>query len=910
MSAKILSRLFVAVVALAATLATRGADRPALDVSDLKCEFAVDPLGIDVARPRLFWRVASETRGQRQTAWQVLVANSAAALAQDRGDLWDSGRVAGDQTTFVAYGGSALASSQQVFWKVRSWDREGNPSAWSKPATWTMGLLAPADWKARWIAAPWATEALLLRHEFDVKPGLRRALLHVCGLGQYEMSFNGTKAGDDLLSPGWTNYDETTLYDTRDVTGLLREGRNAAGLALGNGMYNVVRRDRFAKFVGSFGPLRAIAQLQLEYADGSSEIVGTDNSWRANRGPVTYNSIYGGEDYDARLLPAGWNRAGFDDAGWTPVVYVVRPAQTLRGFSHAAEPLKAIETRAPVAVRPLAPGVVLYDFGQNTSFMPRLRVTGPAGSTVRLTPGEVVKADGTIDRDTMGGAHRGSAWWQYTKATDGEEAWFPQFYYVGSRYISAELLPAVASGALPKIESLEMVMVHSSAAPLGNFATSNPMLNRIRDLVRWAQQSNMVSVLTDCPHREKLGWIEQYHLNGPSIRYEFDVARIYTKGMWDMAEAQTDEGLIPNIAPEFTKFKGAFRGAAEWGAAFVLVPWQQYQFTGDLALLRDHYDAMKRYFAYLETRTKDGLLADGLGDWYDLDTSKKGRAGLTPSPITATAFLFEDAQTIAKIATLLGKEADAKDYATRARKIRERYNQEFFKSAPISYATGSQASLALPLVMGIAEPQHRAALLEALVRDVDARGYATAGDIGFRYLLRALAEGGRSDAIYRLINQDEKPGYGYQLKQGATALTEAWDASHGASQNHFMLGQITEWFYKDLAGIDSDIAAPGFKHVMIRPQPVGDLAWVEASYDSIHGPIRTRWEHVAGKFTLKATVPANATATVFVPSREPGAVREGGGRATQSVGVKFLRREGDRDVFAVESGSYVFESGW
>jgi alpha-L-rhamnosidase len=961
-----------------------------LRVLDPRCEYSVDPLGIDVPAPRLSWRVESAQRGQRQTAWQVLVASSPELLGEDRGDLWDSGRVESDETTHRRYAGAELRSSQTVHWKVRTWDRLGEPSSWSEPATWTMGLLAPDDWKARWILAPWASEALLLRQEFDVGSGLRRALLHVSGLGHYEAFLNGEKAGEDLFSPGWTNYDRTTLYDTRDVTALVREGRNAIGLSLGNGMYHVVRRNRFAKFVGSFGPLRAIAQLELEFADGSRKVIGTDDTWRVHRGAITYNSIYGGEDHDARLLPRGWNEPGFEADGWSRAKHLVRPSYTLRGHSGGSEPVRAIETRAPVEVRQLAPSVWLYDFGQNASFMPRLTVRGPSGSTVRLTPGEVVKEDGTIDRGTMGGAHRGSAWWQYTKGTDAEETWFPQFYYVGSRYLYVELEPplregeapgatlldmprlgeernagnrslaiaapsdhsltlvatteqrplaashpqsairtpqsedhslalaatkdrsrAVAVTELPAIVSLEMVIVHAAAEPVGHFATSDPLLNRIRELVRWAQRSNMVSVLTDCPHREKLGWIEQYHLNGPSIRHEFDVARIYTKGMNDMAEAQTADGLIPNIAPEYTTFKGAFRGAAEWGAAFILVPWQQYQFNGDTELLRAHYGAMKRYFAYLESRLgDDGMLSDGLGDWYDLLLGKSGRANLTPAPITATAFLFYDAVHLAKIARVLGTEDDARLYEQKAAAVRQRYNEKFFNAAAGSYGTGSQASLALPLVMGIVDPEHRERVLARLVRDVEEKRYATAGDIGFRFLLLALAEGGRSDVIYRLINQDELPGYGYQLKQGATALTEAWDANRGASHNHFMLGQVIEWYYQHLAGIAPDPDGPGFRKTIIRPQPVGELDWVEASHRSMHGPITVRWERNGERIALNVTVPTNTTATVFIPSRQGAAINESGRAAEHSEGVAFVRRENDRAVYRVESGTYRFESRW
>jgi hypothetical protein len=510
----------------------------------------------------------------------------------------------------------------------------------------------------------------------------------------------------------------------------------------------------------------------------------------------------------------------------------------------------------------------------------------------------------------MGGAHRGSAWWQYTKATDGAESWFPQFYYVGSRYVRAELIPATPGAPLPKIDKLEMVIVHSSAEPVGHFSTSNERLNRIRDLVRWAQCSNMVSILTDCPHREKLGWLEQYHLNGPSIRYEFDVDRIYAKGMWDMAEAQTPEGLIPNIAPEYTVFKGAFRAAAEWGAAFILVPWQQYEFTGDKQPLREHYAAMKHYFSYLETRAKNDILAEGLGDWYDYEPGKGKRANLTPPSITATAFFYEDARTLAQIAGVLGEREDEIHFMQRAERIRQQYIAEFRQPATGLYGTGSQASLAIPLAMGLIEPADHDAVVAALVRDVEQKGYASAGDIGFRYLLRALAGAGRSDAILRLIDQDEKPGYGYQLKKGATALAESWEASLGASQDHFMLGQIIEWFYADLAGIAPDSAGAGFKKIIIHPRPVGDLAWVDAGYRSIHGPIEVKWQREKGVFRLNVTIPANTTATVFVPAKQTGVVRESGEPVANVAGVKFLRREGDRDVFNVASGSYHFESEW
>jgi len=882
-----------------------------LQATRLWCEYADNPLGIDRSQPRLFWQVESDERAQQQTAYQVLVASAPERLASTKCDLWDSGRVASDETAHILYAGKPLASSQRVFWKVRVWDQAGRPSAWSAPATWTMGLLQTNDWQAGWICARGASETLLLRKEFVVRPGLARAIAHISGLGQYEMMLNGVKADEDLLSPGWTAYNSTVLYDTRDVTPLLHAGTNAVGLTLGNGMYNVVRRNRFVKFTGSFGALRAILHLRLAYLDGSTQILATDEAWRTYPGPITFSCIYGGEDYDARLNPTGWELPGFDDRAWTPAVQIIRAPGKLRGHTSAANPIRAIEIRNPVAVMTLTNGETIYDLGQNASYIPRVRVSGPVGSTVRLTPAEILGHDGQIDRGTMGGSARGSSWWEYTKGTAGTEAWLPKFCYIGCRYLQARCTPAQAGGELPRIESVEGVIVHSSASPVGEFACSNELLNRIRALVRWAQRANMVSVLTDCPHREKLGWLEQYHLNGPAIRYEFDVNRIFAKGMNDMANAQLENGLVPNIAPEYTQFKGTFRAAAEWGSACIIVPWQQYQFSADLDLLRSHYDAMKRYFAYLERQAKDDVVSEGLGDWYDLGPKKPGVAQLTPPPVTATAFYYCDAWVLSQVAALLNYPDEAKDYANRAERIRASYNRHFLHTdnGSRSYATGSQCANALALVLGLVPTEDREAVLASLIRDVEGRGWTmTAGDVGFRFLLQALAQGGRSDVIYKMVNQDAKPGYGYQLKMGATSLTESWDANQSSSHNHFMLGHITEWFYKDLAGIDTDPAGPGFKKILIHPHPVGDLTWVRASHDSIHGRIVSHWKHKGVKFTLEIAVPANTTATVFVPTHAESPVLESGRAAERNPGVTLLRRNTKQAVYKASSGRYTFES--
>jgi hypothetical protein len=897
--------LTVTLVAGHAPAATEQEESASLVPTQLRCEYAANPLGVDSAQPHLSWKLESAERDQRQTAYQIQ-ASSGELLAGAQPDLWDTGKVVSDETLHIPYAGKVLNASQVVFWRVRVWDVRRRVSAWSGVATWTMGLLKEADWQAHWIgAAETNQESLLLRREFVVKPGLRRALAYVCGLGQYEMSVNGARVGDDWLSPGWTKYDKTCLYDTRELTAFLRVGPNAVSMLLGNGMYRVVRTTRYSKFQGSFGPLKAIVQVQLDYADGSHEVVGTDERWRSHSGPLTFSSIYGGEDYDARLEPRGWNEPAFDAAQWEPARVVNGPGGRLRGLSYAAPPLRTFEVLAPVQVNSLSNNVAVYDLGQNAPIVPRFKVKGPPGSQLKITPSELLKADGSVDRGSCG---KKDAYWLYRHRGGGTESWFPKFFYHGCRYLQVERLPASEGGELPTLESLEGVVVHSSSEPVGEFTCSNELFNRIHTLVRWAQRANIVSVLTDCPHRERLGWLEQYHLNGPSLRYEFDLARLYAKGMNDMADSQLEDGLVPDIAPEYVIFKGGFRDSPEWGSAYVMVPWQQYEFCGDVDLLRHRYEGMKRYVGYLGGTAPNHIVAHGLGDWFDLGPKGAGVAQLTPAALTATAFYYQDTWILSRAAALLGKKSEARRYSELAGQIRAAFNQAFFNSTNHQYATGSQCANALPLVMGLVAPSERAAVLAGLVADVRNRGNAlTAGDVGYRYLLRALAEGGRSDVIYAMNNQSDKPGYGYQLKMGATSLTEDWSAGRSHSQNHFMLGQIVEWFYHDLAGIGCDPAGPGFKKIIIDPQPVGDLTWVKASYDSVRGKIVSDWKRQGGQFTLKVSIPPNTTAEVYIPGQAASGVT-GGQVAIRSPGATFLKREKERVVYAIGSGDYEFSA--
>jgi alpha-L-rhamnosidase len=1041
---------------------------------NLRCEYLVNPLGLDVPAPRLSWQLDDPRRGAVQTAYRILVAGSAELLASDKGDLWDSGEVASDRTTWIPYAGKALAAHQMCHWKVRVWDKDRKPSAWSDPAFWSVGFLAPDDWGgAKWLAATekaaapapksakqageghgyhgavakgpdetkwvqvdlgasraieavelhpcdhvgvkgfgfpvrfrieasddadfkaaaaiadhtkadapnpgaavrrfaapagakgryvrvtvtklysyknqflaalarmavlsggkniasgapvaaldsiedfgWSKASLtalpgapppalaaapnataappadkkivnlpIFRKEFTVAKPARRAVASICGLGQYELFLNGAKVGDHVMDPPWTNYRKRCTYAAYDVTAQIRPGANALGVMLGNGMYNVTG-GRYTKFKGSMGPPKFILHLRVEHADGSHATVISDASWRMDDGPITFSCIYGGEDYDARLDQPGWTKPGFDAARWIPALEVAGPGGRLAG--PVAPPVKVVQTFSNLKGVEGKDGVV-FDSGQNGSMRVKLAVRGPAGSAVRVLMSE-------------GGAGGGGAgsYFAYTLRGGGVETWQPQFFYHGFRSVkvAGATLDAGATDK-PVVQALEIQHVRNAAPLTADFACSNDLVNRIRHIILWSMHSNFQHVLTDCPHREKLGWLEVSHLMAPSLMYEYDAAGFFAKILDDMAEAQLANGMVPDIAPEYVVFSGGFRDSPEWGSAYLLNPGFVHRWYGDAGPTREHYEGMKRYLAYLASRAKDHILSHGLGDWMPQDKS--------PLPLVATATYYQDLIAMAEAARRLGKEDEAKGFSATAEQVRQAFNKSFFNAETKQYGTGSQTSNAMPLTLGLVEPAHRAAVLEHLVQEVLKRRHTlTAGDVGNRYVIQALARNGRSDLLYEMAVQTQSPGYGSQVKQGKTTLTEAWNG--GASQNHCMLGHIEEWFFHDLLGIQPDPAAPGFQQIVVAPQVVGDLTWAKGHYDSIRGRIAVSWKRDGGALALDVTIPANAAATVSVPAGDPAGVTEGGKPAGESPGVKFLRREEGRAIYAVGAGRYAFTS--
>ncbi|HWB91187.1 MAG TPA: family 78 glycoside hydrolase catalytic domain, partial [Puia sp.] len=909
---------------------------------DLRCEYRTNPLGIGTATPRLSWELHSSHRGVVQSAFRILVSEDTVSLRRYQGIVWDSRKQTSNVSIGVAYAGPALTPGHTYYWRVMVWDEHRNDSShWSAIASFGTGLFSEADWKkAEWIGyealpdsslllpapavkgvrkrGPFRDTLPLFRREFTIDKPVLRATAFISGLGHFELSVNGSKTGDHFLDPGWVRYDKKALYVALDLTSQLREGVNAVGVMLGNGFY-YIPRERYHKLLTAYGYPKLIARIVLEYRDGSREDIVTDGSWKTAPGPIVFSSIYGGEDYDARREQAGWDSPHFDDRGWRAAVAVRGPAVL---EAQGEEPLKVFENfsaRKIFHVRLAAgrgPGTAggatgwVYDLGQNSSGIARISVTGSRGAIVRIVPAELLGKDSTANQKATGKPY----YWEYTLKGEGTESWQPRFTYYGFRYLQVE--GAVPEGEpnpdhLPVVTGLLGLHTRNAMEKVGNFTCSNLLFRRIDTLIDWAIQSNLASVFTDCPHREKLGWLEEAHLMGNSMRYTYDIASLYRKIIGDMEDAQTADGLIPEIAPEFTVFGEPFRDSPEWGSSSILVPWYLYQWYGDKTMLAEAWPMMKKYIHYLGERAQDHLLYEGLGDWYDIGPARPGVSQLTPKGVTASTIYYYDLGIMTKVARLLGENGE--EYSREAERVGEAFNKKFFDPATGQVASGSQAANAMALFTGIVPKRYRDTVMANIVRDLRRRNNSlTAGDIGFRYLLKTLDLGGRPDLIYDMNSRTDVPGYGYQLAKGATALTESWQAYPSVSNDHLMLGHIMEWFYAGLAGIvspdDSGTRGDAPIHSTIRPEPVGDIQWVQADYHSPYGLISSHWKRSGSIFDLEVSIPANTTATVYLPVSAGAVITEGWKRIALRPDVHLVRHDSGWAVFEIGSGNYNFRS--
>ncbi len=761
--------------------------------------------------------------------------------------------------------------------------------------SWEMGT---PEYKAVWKNIDTLSRrSIILRKSFIAIKEIREAVTSICGLGHYELTINGKKVGDGEFAPFWSDYNKTVYYNTFDITSYLKKGENVFGVLLGNGFFNA-QGGRYSKLKVSFGAPTLLFKTIIRYTDNSTQEIVSDGSWKYDFSPITFNDIYGGEDYDARLEQKDWNKAGFDDVNWKPVVIQDAPKGKL--VAQKGYPIKIIEklnferkkvtylfrdslgklTKTPPSGGRGAVAMV-FDMHQNLAGFPEITVNGKKGDTITIFVGESVFSEGVVDQRQTGRPH----FYTYILKGEKDETWHPRFSYYGFKYIQVE--GAVMKGdknprRLAILKDIRSCFVYNSAPQISTFECSNELFNKTHTLIQKAIQSNMQGVFTDCPQREKLGWIEQLHLNGPVLLYNYDLVNFLPKIMQDMVDAQQPDGAVSSIAPMYNIFGNkngfdAFGVSPEWGSSILIMPWMYYEFYGDSSLIVNNYQPMRHWVDYLTNRADNHVLSFGLGDWYDYGNFKAGYSRNTPVPFVATAYYYYALKYLVKSAEMVGNKYDAAYYTAMADEVRKVLNTKFFNAETKQYATGSQTANAMAVYMEIVEPKNKQAVLDNLVKDIKAHGNRlTTGDIGNRYLFQTLATNGLNELMYTMFNHEEAPGYGFQLKFGATTLTEQWDPRQGASWNHFMLGQIDEWFFASLAGIQIDPKSPGMKHFIIKPEIVGDLKFVKASTKTLYGKIAVEWKLDGKNFSLKLEVPANCTADVYLPTEiVPKTVKSG-----------------------------------
>lgn len=879
-------------------------------------EWQISPLALDTFRPRFRWTLAAPpaTRGLGQSAFHLVLSDEQETI------VFDTARTAGTGMAFQPAQDLPLKSQRLYRYRLQVWDQDGTALA-AATGSFATGLLTPANRRGQWLAngedaAPRhaiegraqrvdkATPLPLFRKQLQIRKPVRLAHLCIAGLGQYQFWIDGEKISPDGLNGAWTHYDKRVLYDAYDVTAQLAAGEHRLGVALGNGFFNVEALEgRYSKIDGTFGRPQMWCQLRIAYADGSEEIVGSDGSWETCIGGTLYSSIYGGEDHDARL-----DDGRFGGGAWTPATVIKGPAGALEGSTF--RPMAVRRVLAPASAAALRPGAVVYDFGLNHAGRPQLRFDNlQPGTVIRMVPAELLGEDGGADQQSMVGGkargYRGIAF-TYTARGGAGETWSPQFTYTGYRYLQVEGVDSA------RIEHVESHFLSADVATTGNFTCSDRRMEDIHRLIRQALLSNSASVLTDCPHREKLGWLEQIYLNAATALMNSGMVRIYEKMAADIRDAQEPDGKVPTIAPEFIKFLDRdgkdtrFRDSPEWGAALILGAWAVYRLHGDPGILRQNYEAMTRRAAYMETRLgKDGLIDYGLGDWYDIGPKNPGMAQLTSRKMTGTATYYAELTTLAGIARRLGTQ-HASLYAGKAGAIRQTMLDRLFDPARATFDTGSQTAQSMGLVLGLFPDAHRARALAVLVDDIRARrNHVSAGDIGFHYVVRALLDGGRSDVLYAMLTRTDKPAYLEQVSNGATALTEAWDSWREGSQNHFMLGHAEIWFYQGLGGLDLDCSRQAGA-IALAPRAVEGIVDQAASYDSVFGRIGCRLRRDGRRWRLTAHIPPGQSATITLPGAVQEAVREGRTPLAQARGIGAIRTTGKATVLVAASGSYEF----
>jgi alpha-L-rhamnosidase len=889
---------------------------------DLRCEYLKNPLGIDRTNPRLSWKLQaapSAGRGLKQTAFQVQVATSEQALGGGKADLWDSGKADSDRSNLVAYTGKPLESRQRCWWRVRIWDQNGTPSAWSESALWSMGLLQPGDWDAKWIGLNSGDQtrpddphtrlpARMLRREFDAPKQVRRATVYAAGLGFFDLYLNGARVGDHIMDPALTEYSKLILYVTFDVTRQLQAGKNALGAVLGNGRFFAQRAgDKTPVKFKNYGYPRLLLQLEIEYADGTHERVVSDGDWKVTAdGPTRTNNEYDGEEYDARKEMPGWDKPGFNDSRWQKVDLMDSPGGRLH--AQMLEPTKNTQVLKAVSIHRTKPGTYVVDFGQNFYGQIRLRASAPAGTVVKMREAYSLNPDGSLRTQDNRSALATDI---YTFKGVGVETWSPRFRGQGFRRVEVTGLPGKVTA-----DEFAGLVVENNLDSVGSFECSIPLVNHIYRNVRWGQRIFLRNGVPLDPDRdERQPWVGDPAKDSEGEAFNFNVAAFYEKWINDNFLDQMPDGQLSDVSPTYWAFYHSDDIA--WPSVVTIIPDWFYSFYGDRRILEVNYKPMKKWVEYCARQLKPDYTVDKtiFADWCDTASmdGKGNDHGATSTALIGSAYGYLNVELMARAAQRLGRTEDEKHYTDLAARIRDGFNKRFFNPQAAQYESATQTSYVLPLAFGLVPDQVRPRVIQNLVDDimVQHQGYSTVGLLGMQWLMEVLTETGHADVALTIATRTKRPSWGYMIAQGATTIWERYDMNTrdpGMNSEALLIqtGDVVTWFYQGLAGINYDPEQPGFKNIVMHPRVVPGLTFAKGSLDSPQGKISSSWQTREGKFSWSIVVPPNSTATVYVPAKDSETVREKGKLAARSDGVKFLRGENDSSVYEVGSGSYEF----
>ncbi len=893
---------------------------------NLKCEYSDNPVGIDTRIPRFSWEITGTERGQYQMAYQLLVASNPIILQDNKGDIWNSGRIKSSENIQIEYQGKTLNSSTRYYWKVRIWDRTGKPALFSENAWFETALLDPDDWHAEWIGdgskVP-ATEAEiyldtpnpLLRKEFNVNKEIQSARLYITGLGYYEAYLNGKKVGDHMLDPGWTNYSKRIQYITYDVTEMVRAGVNAIGVMLGNGWYNTMPLYLFNRLnlrtVLTTGQPKCLVQLLVRFTDGTEEVIVSDDNWKAGKGPILMNSVYLGEKYDARLEQEGWDKPGFNDDNWTSAVKTDSPGGRL--VIQNQPPIRITRIIKPVAITEPEKGVFIVDMGQNFAGCARIKVNGPAGTKVQLRYGELLHEDGTLNDLTTIACHIMEGWYYqqreghpknarqidtYILKGTGEEVYNPRFTFHGFRYVEITGFPGK-----PTLETLEGLRMNSDLSDVSEFECSNTLFNKIQENAEWTFLSNVFSVESDCPGREKFGYGGDMFTACEAYISNYDMSGFYTKAVRDFQDDQHPSGGMPECAP-YNGINDAGltedTGPIGWMIAHPFLQDRLYRYYGDTRLLAEQYESTVRLIEFIREQAPDYIIEKGIGDHETIDPKPK---------CTSTAFYYHHVRLLSEFARILGKSEDHEKYSALADEIKKAFINKMVVAGQGKVDIGTQAAQAFGLYYDLLPESDRQAALGILEKDITEKnnGHVSAGIFGTKMMYDVLRTYERNDLGFLITNQKTFPGYGYMIENGGTTIWESWEGG-SISYNHPMFGSVSDWFLKALGGIYPSINSVGFNPFIIKPSVVGDLEWVNCRYQSIRGEIISKWRIDNNTFYLEVTVPGNTTAYINIPAVDPESVFESDKPAAKAKGLKFMQYNNRYAEFEAGSGTYYFRS--